>query len=541
MAIKVYTPQINVNKQSSFIESQKLSRDFGQDVFEGIQGLAQGTKEVAEFAFKREQLKQKTEKDKIINDIREEAIRVENEMDNPDGEYKDQFTTANMDEFFDSYMDSYIAEQTLDLSGNFKQDVINFANSQILQAKSRIGTTQNTILKNDALSGSLESINKAIDEVDYSSTTSVAITLDTFNNEMESISNLGLYDALQLEELRTDTTGRLLEKAIYQTSNVTGYVDYEELLSGENIDPIISPILAMMENDLKAREVFDAVNIAKINRIENEQNNFKASALNWVNENQDIIQGLNSNDAMVRAESWNKIQAAHTLNLITTDLYTSYANIANAFGSFAVVDDMAVIMDLQNKISTKTLTLDDLAGIDRSKITQATYNSMFSTVNTYHNAQQSDARTYLYSIFNVETAMLDSTNSDHQVISAIIKKVDGDYAQYMLGDMEALNAEYPDKDISKMPFSQFSIYAANEAFKQAKNVRINALIAKVKKFNELHLGPDTDYPYLPPMDAKNINKWFLEAIEKGMPLGDQQYLKGDFMIYNDLLDGWTSE
>jgi len=541
MAIKVYTPQINVNKQSSFIESQKLSRDFGQDVFEGIQGLAQGTKEVAEFAFKREQLKQKTEKDKIINDIREEAIRVENEMDNPDGEYKDQFTTANMDEFFDSYMDSYIAEQTLDLSGNFKQDVINFANSQILQAKSRIGTTQNTILKNDALSGSLESINKAIDEVDYSSTTSVAITLDTFNNEIESISNLGLYDALQLEELRTDTVGRLLEKAIYQTSNVTGYVDYEELLSGENIDPIISPILAMMENDLKAREVFDAVNIAKINRIENEQNNFKASALNWVNENQDIIQGLNSNDAMVRAESWNKIQAAHTLNLITTDLYTSYANIANAFGSFAVVDDMAVIMDLQNKISTKTLTLDDLAGIDRSKITQATYNSMFSTVNTYHNAQQSDARTYLYSIFNVETAMLDSTNSDHQVISAIIKKVDGDYAQYMLGDMEALNAEYPDKDISKMPFSQFSIYAANEAFKQAKNVRINALIAKVKKFNELHLGPDTDYPYLPPMDAKNINKWFLEAIEKGMPLGDQQYLKGDFMIYNDLLDGWTSE
>jgi len=541
MAIKVYTPQINVNKQSSFIESQKLSRDFGQDVFEGIQGLAQGTKEVAEFAFKREQLKQKTEKDKIINDIREEAIRVENEMDSPDGEYKDQFTTANMDEFFDSYMDSYIAEQTLDLSGNFKQDVINFANSQILQAKSRIGTTQNTILKNDALSGSLESINKAIDEVDYSSTTSVAITLDTFNNEMESISNLGLYDALQLEELRTDTVGRLLEKAIYQTSNVTGYVDYEELLSGENIDPIISPILAMMENDLKAREVFDAVNIAKINRIENEQNNFKASALNWVNENQDIIQGLNSNDAMVRAESWNKIQAAHTLNLITTDLYTSYANIANAFGSFAVVDDMAVIMDLQNKISTKTLTLDDLAGIDRSKITQATYNSMFSTVNTYHNAQQSDARTYLYSIFNVETAMLDSTNSDHQVISAIIKKVDGDYAQYMLGDMEALNAEYPDKDISKMPFSQFSIYAANEAFKQAKNVRINALIAKVKKFNELHLGPDTDYPYLPPMDAKNINKWFLEAIEKGMPLGDQQYLKGDFMIYNDLLDGWTSE
>jgi len=293
-----------------------------------------------------------------------------------------------------------------------------------------------------------------------------------------------------------------------------------------------------MENDLKAREVFDAVNIAKINRIENEQNNFKASALNWVNENQDIIQGLNSNDAIVRSESWNKIQAAHTLNLITTDLYTSYANIANAFGSFAVVDDMAVIMDLQNKISTKTLTLDDLAGIDRSKITQATYNSMFSTVNTYHNAQQSDARTYLYSIFNVETAMLDSTNSDHQVISAIIKKVDGDYAQYMLGDMEVLNAEYPDKDISKMPFSQFSIYAANEAFKQAKNVRINALIAKVKEFNTYFLEL---YPYLPPMDAKNINKYFLEAIEKGMPLEEAQELKGRFMLYNDLLDGWTSE
>ena len=83
MAIKVYTPQVNVNKQSSFIESQKLPRDYGQDVFEGIQGLAQGASDVAEFFFQKEQLKQKTEKDKIINDIREESIRVENEMDNP--------------------------------------------------------------------------------------------------------------------------------------------------------------------------------------------------------------------------------------------------------------------------------------------------------------------------------------------------------------------------------------------------------------------------------------------------------------------------
>ena len=541
MAIKVYTPQVNVNKQSSFIESQKLPRDYGQDVFEGIQGLAQGASDVAEFFFQKEQLKQKTEKDKIINDIREESIRVENEMDNPNGEFQGDFTSSNMDEFFDSYMDNYIKEQTLNLSGNFKQEVINTANSQILQAKSRIGTTQTNILKNEALTGAVQAINKAIDEVDYNSTASVSITFDTFNNEMEAIAGLGLYDALQLEELRTDTLGRLLEKAITSKSPVTGYVDYEELLTGEKVDPILSPILAMLENDLKARDVFDAVNIAKINRIENEQNNFKASALNWVNENQDIIQWLNSNEAMVRAESWNQIQAAHTLNLITTDLYTSYANIANSFGSFAVVDDMAVIMDLQNKISTKTLTLDDLAGIDRSKITQATYNSMFSTVNTYHNAQQSDARTYLYSIFNVETAMLDSNNSDHQVISAIIKKVDGDYAQYMLGDMEALNAEYPDKDISKMPFSQFSIYAANEAFKQAKNVRINALIAKVKQFNEYFLGPDSLYPYLPPLNAKNINKWFLEAIEKGMPLEDEQELRGMFTIYNDLLDGWTSE
>ena len=423
MAIKVYTPQVNVNKQSSFIESQKLPRDYGQDVFEGIQGLAQGASDVAEFFFQKEQLKQKTEKDKIINDIREESIRVENEMDNPNGEFQGDFTSSNMDEFFDSYMDNYIKEQTLNLSGNFKQEVINTANSQILQAKSRIGTTQTNILKNEALTGAVQAINKAIDEVDYNSTASVSITFDTFNNEMEAIAGLGLYDALQLEELRTDTLGRLLEKAITSKSPVTGYVDYEELLTGEKVDPILSPILAMLENDLKARDVFDAVNIAKINRIENEQNNFKASALNWVNENQDIIQGLNSNDAMVRAESWNQIQAAHTLNLITTDLYTSYANIANSFGSFAVVDDMAVIMDLQNKISTKTLTLDDLAGIDRSKITQATYNSMFSTVNTYHNAQQSDARTYLYSIFNVETAMLDSITQIIKSYLLLLKKL----------------------------------------------------------------------------------------------------------------------
>ena len=320
MAIKVYTPQVNVNKQSSYIESPKLPRDYGQDVFEGIQGLAQGASDVAEFFFQKEQLKQKTEKDKIINDIREESIRVENEMDNPNGEFQGDFTSSNMDEFFDSYIDNYIKEQTLNLSRNFKQEVINTANSQILQAKSRIGTTQTNILKNEALTGAVQAINKAIDEVDYNSTASVSITFDTFNNEMEAIAGLGLYDALQLEELRTDTLGRLLEKAITSKSPVTGYVDYEELLTGEKVDPILSPILAMLENDLKARDVFDAVNIAKINRIENEQNNFKASALNWVNENQDIIQGLNSNDAMVRAESWNQIQAAHTLNLITTDL-----------------------------------------------------------------------------------------------------------------------------------------------------------------------------------------------------------------------------
>ena len=534
MVIKVYNSQVGVSKQSSFVETAKLNSNFGQAAFQGQQLLAEGVKSIEDYQAKQKELDKKNTIDETVNKSLEELIALESEMYDVEGIYTG-VPTSEKESLFIKKREEIIGKNTTGLNLNLKTEIKNKYQASSINIVRTFSNAQNGIIKDKALGNALENIQNTSANIDFSNPANVVNELLKVNEEMEFLFNAGLINSESYLELKDTTVSSVLSNAIKQTAANIGYADFEDVLNGENIDyPILSNITGLLNNDEAALNVYDTIITQQINEFKNRDDLFTIKSNNWELDNQQTIQNLNSNNLDTRKIAVQDIQEAFNLNLINQDKYNSYLKVINASGAFATNDNLNKIMTLQSELSTGTLTRTDLANIDRSLISQTTYDSFYAQINAADNLNEGNIRQYAYSTFGVETGMLDPDNTDHQAISGVLKKIDGDLAQWRLGDFTKLSEEYG-QDITKMSFEQFGLLAVEVGRKQSRNIRLNYFMAKIKQINSALEGEFVNS--IKPIDFRNYNKWEADAIANGLNPDDAIYARSELNMYSDFLDG----
>lgn len=538
MAIKVLNSQVGLTRQSSSVETAKLNQDFGQDVFRGQMAVAEGIASVEEYQKQKKILDRENKKDEAVNGAMEDLIQLESEMYDAEGVYKD-VPTADKEELFIKKRNEIISGYTKGYNTNLATEIKNDYNAKSLQIVRQFSNAQNGIIKNKAITNKLENINNKANSIDYNSPAEVIKDLSAINTDLEFLLDTGLINADGYFQIKNDTMASVLKESITQIAPNIGYQEFADIVNGQSAttQPILTGVVNLLNDDDLAREIYDQYTTDKINQIKQRNDVIELESIDWEINNKSVIQDLNSNDVKTRQGAFAIIQEARDTNVITESKYLEYASVINAKGAFAVVDDVNLIIELENELSAGTLTRKTLTAKDRNRISKKTYDNFLQSIETYKNSTLSDGRRYLYAEYGVETGMLDPNNADHQAISVAIKQADGDFQQWDLGDFDGLKKEYPDQEIDGMSVNQFVIMVIQKSKERSINVRKNAFFSKVKT-TQTTVQDDLQKLGIPPIDANNYNKWETDAINKGLLLEDSVYIRSQFNMYGDFLDGF---
>lgn len=543
MVIKVYSSQATATKQSPFVTNSKLDRNFGQDVFSGIRSIAQGVEAVGEFVLQKKQLADDNKKSEAIVKSQEELIQLEAEINKPDGLYS-TFDPADIDELFIKKRKEIITNNTMGFGSNLKNATINLFNANTLPDLKRVTNTQSQIILNTALKNKFQSINNSVDNVDFSDPLSVTQTLTNLNTDFEFLLNNGMIDAPGFLELRNESIGKLLNGAFeqlyptamttenYTTADDVDFTDMLELINGDTENDLLTPILTLLDNDDAALSAFFAYQKNSVDAVNIQTNILEAASANWLNENQNAIRGINSDDLATRSAAFTLIKNAFNKNLITEQVYNAATTKMNNSKGFAIADDPDVIIALNNDFDNNMLDFTDLAGtytyqtdngpkeVDINDVlTKETYDNFFSRVSTQQTKSLARANTKLYSSFNIEVGGIDRSDPRHIAISGFLNEAKVDMLNYLEGNFDGLDAKYGQENIAKLGFQKFSNLAIEAAKENSVNVRIIAFFEKVQQDIDVLGGDSIFSPAFvgnkggPPFDVNNFNAWAKSAIE----------------------------